>query len=157
METSFGRGSRNALYFIRGADDRAGVVIFDLVDTDTILSREIVAKEFKSAEEKAKEPSPIQEINELIRLSNIPIEISIEWKQKAVARRNGGELYSVVELSDRERIAFLFDTEVFTTPPSSLVLIDEPECHLHRSLFPRCSLYCFKIIQIVPSLYQLMM
>ena len=69
-----------------------------------------------------------------MRLSNIPIEISLEEKQKIMARCKGGPPYSVAELSDGERNAFLIAADVLTAGPESLILIDEPERHLHRSI-----------------------
>jgi predicted ATPase len=71
-----------------------------------------------------------------MRLSNLPIEISVEEGQKIVARKNGGNGYSVAELSDGERNAFLIAADVLTAKPGTLILIDEPERHLHRSFLP---------------------
>ena len=69
-----------------------------------------------------------------MRLSNIPIEIAVEEGQKVVARKNGGAPYSIAELSDGERNAFLIAADVLTAKPGTLLLIDEPERHLHRSI-----------------------
>ena len=120
------------------AAERVGLAIYDLIDSDTMLEREIAAlvraDKLKDAQKKAEKPSPIQIINELMRLSNIDIEISLEEKQKVMARRKGSTPYSVAELSDGERNAFLIAAGVLTAAPESLVLIDEPERHLHRSI-----------------------
>jgi hypothetical protein len=69
-----------------------------------------------------------------MRLSNLPIEISLEERQRIVARKNGGSGFSVAELSDGERNAFLVAADVLTAKAGTLVLIDEPERHLHRSI-----------------------
>jgi ABC-type cobalamin/Fe3+-siderophores transport system ATPase subunit len=120
------------------AAERTGLAIYDLIDSDTMLARAIAdlvrAGDMTQASEKAKTPAPIQVINELMRLSNIPIEISLEERQKVVARRNGSAPYSVAELSDGERNAFLIAADVLTAASGSLVIIDEPERHLHRSI-----------------------
>ncbi len=120
------------------AAERTGLAIYDLIDADTMLERAIAAlvraDDMAGAKEKAKTPAPIQVINELMRLSNIPIEISLEERQKVVARREGNTPYSVAELSDGERNAFLIAADVLTAAPGSLVIIDEPERHLHRSI-----------------------
>ena len=47
-----------------------------------------------------------------MRLSNLAIEVSEEEGQKIVARKNGGKVYSVAELSDGERNAFLIVADV---------------------------------------------
>ena len=88
----------------------------------------------KAAQDKARAPSPIQTVNELLQLSNLPITISVEKQQKIVASRNGSPAYSVAELSDGERNAFLIASDVLTAEPGTLLLIDEPERHLHRSI-----------------------
>lgn len=117
---------------------RANMAIFDLIDADTMQERKIAAlvraKDIAAAQDEAQNPSPIQIINELMRLSNLPIEISVEDGQKIVARKNGGNGYSVAELSDGERNAFLIASDVLTAKPGTLILIDEPERHLHRSI-----------------------
>jgi hypothetical protein len=128
----------HARYRLDYASQRAAVAIYDLIDSDTMLARKIAelvrAGDTKGAEQEAKKPSPLQEINELMRLSNIPIEISLEERQRVVAKKNGGTGYSVAQLSDGERNAFLIAADVLTSKPGTLLLIDEPERHLHRSI-----------------------
>ena len=118
--------------------ERAGMAIYDLIDADTMQERKIAglvrAKDIEGAQKEAQNPSPIQVINEFMRLSNLPIEISVEEGQKIVACKNGGNGYSVAELSDGERNAFLIAADILTTKPGTLILIDEPERHLHRSI-----------------------
>ncbi len=117
---------------------RSSLAIFDLIDADTMQERKIAAfvraGDDAAAKKEAQDPSPIQVINELMRLSNLPIEVSLEERQKIVARKNGGQGYSVAELSDGERNAFLIAAEVLTAKAGTLILIDEPERHLHRSI-----------------------
>jgi predicted ATP-dependent endonuclease of OLD family len=49
----------------------------------------------------------------------------------------------VAELSDGERNAFLLAAEVLTAKPGTLLIIDEPERHLHRSIIsPLLKLLC---------------
>lgn len=117
---------------------RANMAIYDLIDADTMQERKIAglvrAGSVEAAQKEAQNPSPIQVINELMRLSNLPIEISVEEGQKIVACKNGGNGYSIAELSDGERNAFLIAAEVLTAKRGTLILIDEPERHLHRSI-----------------------
>jgi ABC-type cobalamin/Fe3+-siderophores transport system ATPase subunit len=117
---------------------RSNIAIFDLIDADTMQERKIAgllrANDDHAAKKEAMNPSPLQVINELMRLSNLAIEISLEDGQKIVARKNGGNHYSVAELSDGERNAFLIAADVLVAKPGSLIIIDEPERHLHRSI-----------------------
>ena len=120
------------------AAERTNVAIYDLIDFDIMLAREIAdlvrAQEIEEALNKAKNPSPIQVINELMRLSNISVEIGLEERQRIMAYHSNGASYSIAELSDGERAAFLIAAAVLTAKPETLLLIDEPERHLHRSI-----------------------
>ena len=51
-----------------------------------------------------------------------------------MALKNGGVPYSIAELSDGERNALLIAGDVLTAKPGTLLIIDEPERHLHRSI-----------------------
>lgn len=117
---------------------RSTMAIYDLIDADTMQERKIAAfvrgGDVAAAKKEAQNPSPIQVINDLMRLSNLPIEISVEEGQRIVARKSGGSGYSVAELSDGERNAFLIAASVLTAKAGTLILIDEPERHLHRSI-----------------------
>lgn len=44
------------------------------------------------------------------------------------------EFYSGSEMSDGERVIFYFIGEVLSVPENSIIIIDEPENHLHRSV-----------------------
>ena len=43
-------------------------------------------------------------------------------------------IHIFAELSDGERNALLIGSDVLTTEPNSLIILDEPERHLHRSI-----------------------
>lgn len=117
---------------------RANMAIFDLIDADTMQERKIASfvrsGNLEGAAEEAETPSPIEVINELMKLSNIPIRIQVEEGQKITASKNNGPSFSVAELSDGERNAFLIAADVLTAKSNTLILIDEPERHLHRSI-----------------------
>ncbi len=117
---------------------RANMSIYDLIDADTMLARKIAdlvrAGDVPGAVNEGRVEPPIQVINELMRLSNIPIDIALEEGQRVVARKNSGARYSVAELSDGERNALLISADILTARPGTLLIIDEPERHLHRSI-----------------------
>lgn len=125
-------------YRMEYAAERAGVAIYDLIDKDTMSARDIARlvreKKVSEAQEKAAIPSPIEVINKIMRLSNIDIEISVESQQRVMARKSSGSPYSIAEMSDGERNAFLIASDVLTAPSGFLVILDEPERHLHRSI-----------------------
>lgn len=117
---------------------RASIAIYDLIDAENLRARSIAQAVDKGdiglAKALSSQDAPLKVINELLRLSNIPIEISVQQNEQVLASRRGSPTYSVAELSDGERNALLIAANVLTVPPGTLLLIDEPERHLHRSI-----------------------
>ncbi len=117
---------------------RPNIAIYELIDAENIRARGIANAvdlgNVDLATELSKKDAPIAVINELLRSSNIPIRIAVEKNQQLVATRHGGNAYSVAELSDGERNALLIAAAVLTADEGNLILVDEPERHLHRSI-----------------------
>ena len=78
-------------------------------------------------------PSPLSIISDLLKSSNLPISLSVLGGEELQATKRGEE-YSIEQLSDGERNAFLLAANVLTAEPGTLFLIDEPERHLHKSI-----------------------
>ncbi len=120
------------------AAQRASMTIYEIIDSENVRARAIAAAydahDQDRLEEAGKVEAPISVINELLRQSNIPIKIKIEANERIVASKNDGPEYSGAELSDGERNALLIAGSVLTAPPETLLIIDEPERHLHRSI-----------------------
>jgi ABC-type lipoprotein export system ATPase subunit len=127
---------------------RPNIAIYDLIDAENVRARGITAavdsSDFDLAKELSKKDAPIKVINELLRLSNIPVLISVHESEQVVASKAGGEPYSIAQLSDGERNALLLAADVLTLKPGTLVLIDEPERHLHRSIISPLLTLLFK-------------
>lgn len=117
---------------------RPNIAIYDLIDAENVrarlISNAVDSKDIALAVKYSTQESPVKAINELLRLSQIPVELSIHQNDQVQASKNGSPLFSVAELSDGERNALLIATDVLTAPPGSLLVIDEPERHLHRSI-----------------------
>ncbi len=120
------------------SSQRTSITIFDLVDAENSRARGIASAVDKDNIELAKQlsatDSPLASINRLLQLSNLPIEMSVRQNEEVVASKSGGEPYSIAELSDGERNALIVAADVLTADPGTLILIDEPERHLHRSI-----------------------
>jgi hypothetical protein len=120
------------------SERRASIAIYDLIDAENVRARAIAGAvdddNMELAKNLSKNDAPIKIINELLRLSYIPIEISVKENDKVVASKSGCEPYSIAELSDGERNALLIAANVLTAKSGTLILIDEPERHLHRSI-----------------------
>ncbi|MCA1458075.1 ATP-binding protein [Bradyrhizobium sp. BRP22] len=117
---------------------RASMAIYDLVDAENVQARKIAGAAYGDdlarVKKLAKEDPPIKIVNELLRLSNIPVTITVQENSNIMASKNGSAPYSIAELSDGERNAILIAANVLTAKQGSLLLIDEPERHLHRSI-----------------------
>ncbi len=129
---------KRSRYTDRFAAQRASMTVYDLIDAENVRARAMQtaydAGRMDDVEEAAKKEAPITIINELLRQSNIPITINIRANERVMASKEGGPEYSAVELSDGERNALLIAGSVLTAPPGTLLIIDEPERHLHRSI-----------------------
>ena len=133
---------------------RLSAAIFDLINADNVRSRNIVEKIDRGALEAAlaaneeegtpqvvaealkakKKEAPLKVLNELLKTANLPIEIFIENDEQILARKENCDPYSIAELSDGERNAILIGASVLTANPGTVIIIDEPERHLHRSI-----------------------
>lgn len=106
---------------------RASISIYDLIDAENVRARSIAGavddNELDLAKTLSKNDAPIKKINKLLRLSNIPIEISVHHNEQVVASKNGCTPYSIAELSDGERNAILIAADVLTVKDGTLVLI----------------------------------
>lgn len=120
------------------AADRASLTIYDLIDAENVLARKIKThverQEMDLAVEACRINGPIATINKLLISSNIPIQIAIRKNDRLVAINNNGIEYGAAQLSDGERNALLIAGSVLTAPANTLIAIDEPERHLHRSI-----------------------
>jgi ABC-type lipoprotein export system ATPase subunit len=120
------------------AAQRSQVTIFDLIDSENVEARRIAEAarlgDMKLVEELAREQAPLSKMNDILRISNLDISILVEEGSKLMAVRGSNPPYSIAELSDGERNALLIIANVLTAPVNTLILLDEPERHLHRSI-----------------------
>ena len=114
-------------------------ILFDLVAKENTINKSIArhirnrhadqALEFSD-----KSPSPLDQINELFTRGRLMVTIENSDDQNLLASRPQGEPFSIVEMSDGERNAMIIAAHVITAKPGMVLLIDEPERHLHRSI-----------------------
>ena len=124
----------------RGRDNemRPRMAIYNLINSDIPKLRQIRAasrsRDDERAHELSDEDTPLEKINYLMQLSNLPVVISIADDIEVRAKRAELPPYDMAEMSDGERSAVLIAAEILTAEPGKLFLIDEPERHLHRSI-----------------------
>ena len=130
--------SLESRYLDHYAAERASMTIYELIEAENIRARKITAfvdaQDVDSAIQCSEISAPITIINELLEQSNLPIKISIRENQRIMVTRNSGPEYSAAQLSDGERNVLLLAGNVLTASSGSLLVIDEPERHLHRSI-----------------------
>jgi len=120
------------------AAQRAAMTIFEIIDAENVRARRIAdlvtGNELDAAVKEAQREAPVAVINDLLRQSALPITIAIRENERVVASKSGGPEYSAAELSDGERNALMIAGNVLTAAPGTILIIDEPERHLHRSI-----------------------
>ena len=130
------------------AQQRVNATLFELIDAETADALAIasaVRSDDNCKVEKLKRVSaPLSRLNGLLGMGRLMIKISIGKDQQLFASNKGSDPYSIAELSDGERSAVLLAANVLTAPPGSLMLIDEPERHLHRSISSPLTLALFE-------------
>lgn len=117
---------------------RLGIMLFDLVSQENNRARKIakavdaeIPEDILAAKDKK---SVLTQINELLANAGIPVQLSLGSGERILAKKSGGLSYGASGLSDGERSTLILAGNVLTAPGGSLVLIDEPERHLHRSI-----------------------
>ena len=79
--------------------------------------------------------SPFDRINELLERATLGVSIEKSEDGGIIARRRDSEqAFSIAQMSDGERNALIVAAAVLTVKPGTVLLIDEPERHLHRSI-----------------------
>jgi ABC-type cobalamin/Fe3+-siderophores transport system ATPase subunit len=129
---------QNARWMDEYSQQRAQMAIYDLVNSENVRAREIAQafdeKDTDKVNSLAAKDGAFSTLNRLLRLANLDISVSVEANDEIMATRNCSEPYSIAKLSDGERNAILIAANVLTVPAGTLLLIDEPERHLHRSI-----------------------
>ena len=119
-------------------NSRTALTIFELVDAENTAARAIASAMREDNEKHARElagrKSPIATINQLFATSNLPVLINVEAGDRITASKAGSAPFGIAELSDGERNALLIAANVLTAKAETLLIIDEPERHLHRSI-----------------------
>ena len=126
------------------ASEKQSAVLFDLYAKENARNSSVTqlvdADQLDQAAEKAKEQiSPFSQINNLLMEALLPIQLSrpddiSNYSEVQVTGKDSDETYSIAGMSDGERNALIIAANVITLEPGTVLLIDEPERHLHRSI-----------------------
>ena len=79
--------------------------------------------------------SPLGRINHLFQVANLPVSLELSQTGDFLAHHSEHDTtYSIAHMSDGERNATIIAATVLTVKSGTVLLIDEPERHLHRSI-----------------------
>ena len=129
------------------AQQKQSAIFFDLVAKDNAEARSLRSllrqvdpqnpdRGFNDAVKAARGLVPIfEQLNELLALGTLTVLLENFEGEEILARHgNDGASFSIAQMSDGERSAALIASTVLTVKPGTVLLIDEPELHLHRAI-----------------------
>ncbi len=120
--------------------EKQAAVLFDLVAKDNTRYRTIghyvdddnLDKASAFASESA---SLFKQLNDLLGLGTLAVSLRNSNDEEILAtHRKSDTSFSIAKMSDGERAAVMMAANVLTVESGTIVLIDEPERHLHRSI-----------------------
>ena len=120
--------------------EKQAAVLFDLVAKDNTRYRTIgqhvddnnVGEATAFASESA---SLFKQLNDLLGLGALAVSLTNSNDEEILAKhRNSDTSFSIAKMSDGERAAVMMAANVLTVESGTILLIDEPERHLHRSI-----------------------
>ena len=126
-------------YLDHADSQRASIVLFDflaMMNSQNIELIDLFRSGLTSEEvEKAAGVQLLERLNRILRASGLWVGIQVAEGQAfdAVNSRTGAQ-YPIFKMSDGEKSALLLAAEVLTAPHGTVLIIDEPERHLHRSI-----------------------
>ena len=130
----------NARWMDHSPEQKQSAVLFDLVAKDNTRYRTIGQYiDNKNPDEAtafaSKSESLFKQLNDLLLLGTLTVSLSNSNDEEILARhRKDAFSFSIAQMSDGERAAVIMAANVLTVEPGTILLIDEPERHLHRSI-----------------------
>lgn len=130
----------DARWVDHAADQKQSAVLFDLVAKENSRARDIARHiDSQNPDEAVKFASesvaPFDQLNELLELGTLTVALKNSNDEEILAQhRNSNTSFSIAQMSDGERNAAIIAATVLTVEPETILLIDEPERHLHRSI-----------------------
>lgn len=121
------------------ADQKLSAVLFDLVEEDNEHARSIRnhAKQNsgKVPTDVLQSAPPFEKLNDLFKIGMLTVSLKNSKGGEIHARRGSdGATFSMAQMSDGERNAAIIAATALTIEPGTILLIDEPERHLHRAI-----------------------
>ena len=122
------------------SEEQVSSVLFDLTAKENDLARRIMDKSYEKEQEGvdkiiSEERPPFEQVNDLLRLGGFAVTVSNSKGEEILAQHSDfSDSYTMAQMSDGERNAVILAANVLTVDAGTVLLIDEPERHLHRSI-----------------------
>ena len=135
-------------------------LLFDLIAKESARARRITRLHDDGKHEEAKKASwksesPFKQLNNLLKIGKLAIALQQHSENEEILaeHRDSSRPFGIEKMSDGERNAVIIAANVLTVESGTVLLIDEPERHLHRSiiepflsaLFKQCK-DCFFVV-----------
>ncbi len=125
-------------FFDRKVEARLHELLFRLHNTEAERSRRYIDLVDSGEQQKAEafrqaNPPTLSRANRILRAATLACQVK-NLSGEFTASHDACDWFSIRELSDGERAALLLICEVLLAHKSSLILVDDPERHLHRSI-----------------------
>lgn len=115
-------------------------VLFDLTSEDNEQARHIRDLVYGKQDDEISAYTEIHQpifkrVNALLAAGGLPVSIENSGGEEILARKEATKAkYSIAQMSDGERNAVIIAANVLTVKPNTVLIIDEPERHLHRAI-----------------------
>lgn len=136
METNFTAWDREITSRVRlnGDSERPSKILYDLMAKVNGRNARIAELVDTQQDPHFVEESLLTTISRVFAAAHLDIDFRITDAGTFDAVRPSGEQYAISEMSDGEKGAFLLAAETLLAPRDSVLILDEPERHLHRAI-----------------------
>lgn len=123
---------------LMGNNSRNEKALHDLIASEVQFKNDLAEKIAagvdveKSTRQLQARTSPLDRANVLVEQAGLAIRLQVSKGDLRVVA--GGQEYSYARMSDGERAALIMIAEVIAAADGTLLIIDEPELHLHRAI-----------------------
>lgn len=129
----------NSRYVDRGDHQRSGIALFDLLGKLSKENQQAVTLFYGGATPELVTAQMGEQLlttlNAVLEKAGLHTELDVTEHQAFSATHRALRVtYPISQMSDGERSALLLAAEVLTAPGGAIVVVDEPERHLHRAI-----------------------
>ncbi|ROS53895.1 AAA family ATPase [Frigoribacterium sp. PhB118] len=126
-------------YIDNSDEQRTNLVLFDVmsaINAHNAATAKMARQGVSIAEiDRDLGQAPIDRLNAVLTAAGLPVSLSADSSGTFRANNGAnGATYPIFQMSDGEKSAVLLASAVLVAPQNGIVIIDEPERHLHRSI-----------------------